>query len=144
MKTTFQRTITNELHSLGDLMSALTNFLEDQGVDAQAVYRINLAMEEMITNIIKYGYDDYDTHNIEVSVHVMENEVVAAIEDYGREFNPLEQKAELKEGSLEERPVGGLGLHLIKEMLDAVTYRREGRKNVLEICMLRQNPDRAA
>jgi len=144
MNTLFQRTITNELHSLESLMNAITNFLEDQAVDAQAVYRINLAMEEMITNIIKYGYDDYDTHEINVTVEVLEFEIVAVIEDTGREFNPLEQKMEVKDESLEEKEVGGLGLHLIKQMLDAMTYRREERKNILEIRMRRQLPESAA
>ncbi len=59
MSTRLTRKITNELHSLESLMNATTNFLEDHGADAQTVYRVNLALEEMITNIIKYGYDDY-------------------------------------------------------------------------------------
>jgi len=92
MQTSFQRTITNELHDLESLMNASTNFLEDRGVDAQAVYRINLALEEMITNIIKHGYDDYDSHEIKVSVEVRENEIVSLIEDDGHEFNPSNWK----------------------------------------------------
>ncbi len=143
MSTTYQRTITNELHSLETLMNGITNFLEDNGVDAQTVYRINLAMEEFITNIIKYGYADYDSHNIQVAIEVLPGEVVAVVEDFGRAFNPLEQESKVPEESLEKQEVGGLGLHLIKKMLDGIDYRREGNKNILEIRKSRQLPGAA-
>ena len=58
MNPSFHQTIANEFANLGGLMDRATEFLESQGVDAQAVYRTNLALEEMVTNIIKYGYDD--------------------------------------------------------------------------------------
>lgn len=140
MNSSFARTITNELHSLASLMHAITNFLEDQQVDAQSVYRINLTLEEMVTNIIKYGYDDYDSHNIQVTLDVLEDHIVCVIEDFGREFNPLEVT---KETPLEEPKVGGLGIHLIKHLLDSIEYRREGQKNILEIKALRKFADDA-
>lgn len=133
MPTSFHRTIANELHDLEILMNASTNFLEDGGVGAQTVYRINLALEEMITNIIKHGYSDYDAHEIRVSIEIGESEITALIEDDGHEFNPLEWEKKDGLGSLEKRQVGGLGIHLIKDLLDQVTYRRENNKNILEI-----------
>ena len=144
MQTSFQRTITNELHDLESLMNASTNFLEDRGVDAQAVYRINLALEEMITNIIKHGYDDYDSHEIKVSVEVRENEIVSLIEDDGHEFNPLKLEKKPGAASLAEHKIGGLGIHLIRELLDQIAYRRENGKNILEIKTHRQTPSTAA
>ncbi len=138
---TFTRTITNELHSLESLMHAITNFLEDQGVEAKAVYQINLALEEMITNIIKFGYADYDSHEIHVSMEVGEEEVVARIEDDGREFNPLEEKPVAHGTPLEEKKVGGLGIHLIKKLLHSMEYRREGHRNILEIKALKKQPE---
>jgi serine/threonine-protein kinase RsbW len=140
MPTTFHRTITNELHELESLMNASTNFLEDHEVDAQAVYRINLGLEEMITNIIKHGYDDYDGHKIEVTVEVRKNEIAGVIEDDGHEFNPLEWEKKDGPPSLEESKIGGLGIGLIKKLLDHVDYRRENEKNILEIWTRRQPP----
>ena len=139
MTPTFQRTITNELHSLEGLMNAITNYLEDQAVDAQAVYRINLAMEEMITNIIKYGYDDYEKHNIQVFLEVKDDEILGSIEDYGREFNPMAQTKATPEDPSEPE-VGGLGIHLMKQLLDSMVYRRHGDKNVLKIKTRRTPP----
>ncbi len=125
-------------------MNASTNFLEDQGVDAQSVYRINLALEEMISNIIKHGYDDYDGHKIQVSIEARENEIVSIIEDDGHEFNPLTREKKVEPVPLAERKVGGLGIHLIKDLLDHVDYRRENGKNVLEIKMRRKLPTASA
>jgi len=140
MKTIFERTITNELHSLESLTNASTNFLEDNSVDPQAVYRINLALEELITNVIKHGYDDYDPHEIAVRLEVREEVILATIKDDGHEFNPLEKTVNPRQESLEERPIGGLGLKLIKKMLSEMIYRREGDWNILEVKMLRKLP----
>lgn len=125
-------------------MNASTNFLEDNGVDAQAVYRINLALEEMITNIIKHGYDDYNSHEIWVSLEVGKNEITGIIKDDGHEFNPLVQKKKEVAASLEERKVGGLGIQLTRELLDHVGYKRENGENILEIRVRRQVSTNAA
>ncbi|MCE0483568.1 MAG: ATP-binding protein [Methylacidiphilales bacterium] len=140
METTLRRTITNEVHELESLMNATTNFLEDQNVDAQAVYRVKLALEEMITNIIKHGYDDYESHQIDVAIELRPEEIVGTITDDGHEFNPLEQELKNKNAALPERKVGGLGIHIIKELLNEVNYRRENEKNILEIKMRRNQP----
>jgi anti-sigma regulatory factor (Ser/Thr protein kinase) len=133
MSTRLTRTITNELHSLESLMNATTNFLEDHGIDGQTVYRVNLALEEMVTNIIKYGYDDYESHNIDVSLDILPDEVVAVIVDDGHEFNPLAQEKSTTTVPLDEQPLGGLGIHLIKQLVGNMSYKRDENKNVLEI-----------
>ncbi len=140
MNPTLTRTITNELHSLESLMNASTNFLEDHGVDPMAVYRINLALEELITNTIKHGYDDYESHDIEVTLEVRETEIVGTIKDDGHEFNPLTGSTDVRQVALEERPIGGLGLHLLKKMLSQMTYQREENRNILEVKMRRAIP----
>ena len=132
MNTRLTRRIANELHDLESLMNAATNFLEDHEVDAQTVYRVNLALEEMITNIIKYGYDDYDPHGIDVSVEILPDQIVAVIEDDGHEFDPLSQ-GKSAEHALESQPIGGLGIHLIKQLIGNMSYRRCENKNILEI-----------
>jgi anti-sigma regulatory factor (Ser/Thr protein kinase) len=144
MNSIFERTISNELHSLESLTNASTNFLEDSMVDAQAVYRINLALEELITNTIRHGYDDYESHEIAVRLEVREDAILATIKDDGHEFDPLTQDMKNPQKvSLEERPVGGLGLHLLKKMLSEMHYRREGDWNILEVKMLRKLPSTA-
>jgi len=130
---TLHRTITNELHELQGLMLASTNFLEDRGVGETTVYRVNLALEELITNIIKHGYKDYDQHEIHVTLEVAEQEIKTVIEDDGKPFDPLAWTKKETPAALETRPVGGLGISLIKDLLDNLSYRREGSKNIVEI-----------
>ncbi len=139
---TFQRTIANDLYELQSLMHAMTNFLEDHGVEGPPVYRVNLALEELVTNTIKYGYSDYDPHEINISATIADERVVCVIEDGAREFNPLDQDA--PESTSEESKVGGLGIHIIRQMLDSMTYRREDRQNILEIQTRKNLPAEAA
>ena len=138
MSTRLTRKITNELHSLESLMNATTNFLEDHGVDGQTVYRINLALEEMVTNIIKYGYDDYENHEIDVALDILADEVVAVIKDDGHEFDPLAQ-TKASDKDLDNQPIGGLGIHLIKQLVGKMSYQRDGKWNILEIRALRKH-----
>src|SRR5271156_1717392 len=89
MNASFHQIIANDFTNLSGLMEGATEFLENQDVDAQAVYRINLALEEMVTNIIKYGYDVPGRHKIEVTLDVGAKEVAVVIIDDGHDFNPI-------------------------------------------------------
>ena len=133
MNASFHQSIANDFANLNGLMEGATEFLESQGVDAQAVYRINLALEEMVTNIIKYGYDAPGRHKIEVTLEVGANEVTAVIIDDGHDFNPVLQERRLPAEKPEEREIGGLGIHLMKKLLDRMEHRREEGRNILEI-----------
>jgi anti-sigma regulatory factor (Ser/Thr protein kinase) len=136
----FERTITNELHNLETLMHATTSFLEDNGVDAQAVYQTNLTLEEMVTNIIKYGYDDYDTHNIVFSMEVTPGEIVAVLEDDGHEFDPVAHAASAATRPVDAEKAGGMGINLILKTVKHMAYWRENGKNILEIRIQRGVP----
>jgi serine/threonine-protein kinase RsbW len=136
MNAPFHQIIANDFAALGELMENATRFLEGGGVDAQAVYRINLALEEMVTNIIKYGYDEPGRHKIEVTLDVGAKEVALVIVDDGHGFNPVLQERKEPAGDLE---IGGWGIPLIKKLLHSMDYRREGGRNILEIKTLRQS-----
>lgn len=133
MNASFHQTIANDFANLGGLMEGATRFLENQAVDAQAVYRINLALEEMVTNIIKYGYDTPGKHTIGITLDVGAKEVTAVIVDDGHQFNPVLQERKQPADNPEDREIGGWGIHLIKTLLDHMDYRREGGRNILEI-----------
>jgi len=138
MNASFHQTIANDFADLKGLMEGATVFLESQGVDAQAVYRINLALEEMVTNIIKYGYDAPGRHEIEITLDVGAKEVTAVIIDDGHDFNPVLRERKPPATRLEDREIGGWGIPLIKKLLDRMDYRREEGRNILEITTRRQ------
>jgi len=138
MNPSFHQIIANDFANLCGLMEGATQFLESQSVDAQAVYRINLALEEMVTNIIKYGYDEPGRHKIEVALEVGTKEVSLVIVDDGHDFNPVLHERKPPADKLEEREIGGLGIHLMKKLLDHMEHRRDGGRNILEIKILRR------
>jgi anti-sigma regulatory factor (Ser/Thr protein kinase) len=133
MNAVFHQTISNDFANLTGLMEGATEFLESQDVDTRSVFRINLALEEMVTNIIKYGYDAPGRHMIEVSLAVGAEDVTLVIIDDGHDFNPALHESRHPDDDLHERETGGLGIHLVAKMLDRMDHRREEGRNILEI-----------
>ncbi|MBI3756908.1 MAG: ATP-binding protein [Deltaproteobacteria bacterium] len=95
------------------------------------LHDLNLALEEIITNVISYGYTDEREHEILVRLRVEPQEVTVEVEDDGQAFNPLEVPVPDVTRSLEERAVGGLGIHLVQKLMDSLGYKRQGNKNLL-------------
>jgi anti-sigma regulatory factor (Ser/Thr protein kinase) len=123
----------NRLDELNRLASAFDQLGKDWGIPANVVLELNLAVEELITNIVFYAYDDKREHRIGLMFENPEPGCIRiSITDDGKAFNPLENSAEdnLKK-SLEERQPGGLGIHLAKKMVSHMEYQRKDGKNVL-------------
>ena len=81
--------------------------------------------------MIKYGFDEEGIHPIHISFRKVGEHIELEFEDRGREFNPLEAGEPDLETPIENRQLGGLGIHLVKKMVDVATYRREGDRNIL-------------
>ncbi len=135
--------VDNDLPAISRLCAACTEFMEQRGVSAAGIYAVNLALEEMVTNIVKYGYDDLERHAIQVSLRVEGAMATLVLEDDGHAFNPLDVPAPDVRQSLQERPIGGLGIHLTRKMAASMEYRRDGGRNILTI-HVRANPAPAA
>ena len=92
-----------------------------------------LALDEVVTNIILHGYEDPAGQEVEARLTVRESLLTAEVEDAGRAFNPLDAPTPDLSAPLDERALGGLGIHLVKSLMDRVEYRRDGEKNVLTV-----------
>jgi len=119
----------NNYGELERLQECVEEFLCQHGVEAKVIYTMNLALEEMVTNVIKYGYDDADEHTIQVDIEKTTQLVQAVVSDDGHEFNPLNRATPDTSIPLEEREIGGLGIHLVRKMLDEVNYTRKESRN---------------
>jgi anti-sigma regulatory factor (Ser/Thr protein kinase) len=98
----------------------------------RATHDIELALEEHLTNISTYAYDEGETRrDIHVRFTLEGRELEVQVEDAGRAFNPLDQPTPDLTSPIEERAIGGLGIHLIRKSVDALEYRRERERNVL-------------
>ena len=93
----------------------------------------DLALEEWLTNIIAYAYADQREHWIVVRLIMTPGEARVEVEDDGCEFNPLTHPPVDTSAPLEQRGIGGLGLHMIKKLMDAVEYRRAEGRNILTL-----------
>ncbi len=120
----------NDLGEITRLSESLETFCEEHGVSMNTLMALNLALEEAVTNVINYGFDGGD-HLIDVELVMADGAVMATITDDGKEYNPLAREAPDVTAPLEERRIGGLGVLLVKKLMDEVTYVREGDRNVL-------------
>ena len=138
MSDSFSQTIGNTLTSLPPLTTAVNRFLDQHAVPSEALFRVNLAIEETVTNIIKYGYDDNDPHAITVNLALFPDIIRVQLQDDGHPFDPLQTPEPDLHGSLDQRKVGGLGLHLVRATVSRIAYRRENGVNILEMDITRQ------
>ena len=106
-------------------------WLAEQEVSADASYLVSLAIEELVTNCVKYGYDDEATHTIDIVLSVEDGFLRMEVIDDGHAFNPLEAPKPDLALPLSERPLGGLGIHLLRELSDEMLYERRDGTNRL-------------
>ena len=112
---------------------AASRWLSARHAPPAADYLANLAIEELVTNCVKYGYDDTREHIIEIELRLSPAELVLTVTDDGHPFNPLELPEPDTRLPVEDRAVGGLGIHLLRKMSDRMEYVRADGKNRLMI-----------
>lgn len=124
---------TNDLKDLPDILQVVKAFLEPHGLDKRILYAVDLILEEAIANIIDHGYEDDHSHDIDVRLDVQNNHVFIKLEDEGIKFNPLSvPRINITPAAL-DRLEGGLGIHLVRNMMNSMAYRREDNRNIFEI-----------
>ena len=123
----------NSLSELDTLCQSLQQFGEALGLSNKALFQICLAMEEIVSNIISYGYTDDAVHWIKIAISHEQGIFIIRLEDDGIPFDPLLAEEPDCECPVEERKVGNLGIHLCKKVMDEMIYERCGNKNVLTL-----------
>ena len=123
----------NDLPEISRLAEEVERFGAAHGLSEGTVFAVNLALEEIVTNIISYGYPDGGRHVIHLRMDLAGEELRIAIADDARAFNPLEKEEPDLDGSVDERPVGGLGIHLVRKLMDEVRYERRDDQNRLSL-----------
>ncbi len=126
-------TLSNHLSEIERLHQVLWKFGKDQDLPHNVINTMNLALEEIVTNVIEHGHEDTDEHFILIRCSVYDGQIMAEIEDDGKPFNPLEQPAPDITLPLEERPLGGLGIYLIRNVMDGLDYTYQGGKNQIRL-----------
>lgn len=131
-RATLSFTLRNHMTELKKIHGFCETFSGMQGLSKKTRFQIILCIEEQVTNIITHGYQDCDEHWIKIALSTMKADtLVVCIEDDGLPFNPVEASTPDLEEPLEERKIGGLGIHLTKHFMDKIEYQRRGTSNVL-------------
>lgn len=123
----------NNLSEIEKLRREVEIFGQTCGLSSKTLSELNLILEEVVANIISYAYGDTRRHEIVVQADLGDDELVLDVEDDGRPFNPLQVSPPDLESPLELRKVGGLGLHLVRELTNSIEYDRKEEKNHLVV-----------
>ena len=124
-------TLKNDLIEIERLAGRVRDFGRENRLPEDLVWEIRLVLEEIVTNIISYGYEDRAEHAIAVALVTSEQDITLRIRDDARPFNPLEQPVPDLEIPIEDRGIGGLGIHIVREIMDEIDYKREENVNLL-------------
>ncbi len=118
---------------LPELVAAVEALGERDGWSGDLTFRVSLVIDELAQNVVDYAFEDR-SGDVEVELTSREHDVVIEIIDEGMPFDPLTQAPEPDLTSpIEDRPIGGLGLHLAKTLMDDVAYCRQSGQNRLKI-----------
>lgn len=129
----FSLRIKNLLEEIPPATELAVQWLLSRGVAREETHFARLAIDEVVSNCVKYGYDDSAEHHIEIAMKVDGHQLLISITDDGHFFNPLEHPEPDTTLPVEQREIGGLGIHLLRKMADHIEYERSLERNHLKI-----------
>lgn len=138
MKGRTDQTIPADISGLGEILDGLAILLEEQGFPMELISDVQLATDEAVTNAILHGYDGKEG-KVRVIAEADDQEVTVIVEDIALAFDPVAFVSRDVSKDGDDRPVGGLGLILIRNVMDEVWYRREDGKNILTMVKRRDS-----
>jgi anti-sigma regulatory factor (Ser/Thr protein kinase) len=121
----------NDISELNALHQHLTKWGDGIHLATDSISRINICLDELFTNIVSYGFEDDLEHIIKFTINVDNNVVIINIEDDGVVFNPLKKIDPDFPENVEDARIGGLGIHIIRKLMDNVSYERKQGRNRL-------------
>ena len=123
----------NDHAEIERLEEHVTAFATDHALPERSAYGLHLALEEVVSNIISYAWDDGGEHLLHVTMEVQDGKVLVQVEDDGKPFDPLATPPPDLDIPLEEREAGGFGIYLTRHFMDDVTYERRQDRNILTL-----------
>lgn len=125
--------ITNRLEEVPQMMASIEDICTEEGIDEMTILGINLALEEAVVNVVNYAYPEGTVGDIEMEVNADAKAITFILRDHGKPFDPTAAKEVDITLSAEERQIGGLGIHLIRNYMDEVKYEYCDGQNVLTL-----------
>ena len=126
MKKKFKR----DMDSLGSIFTFIQEFVSRYGLDDTLSYQLNLAIEELFTNMVKYN--QHNPNPILIRLGKQKYKLVISITEFDTDpFNINEAKSYDPNQTLQQRPIGGLGIHLVKNIMDQIDYKYDNRTSTI-------------
>ncbi|MBP7496636.1 MAG: ATP-binding protein [Bacteroidales bacterium] len=124
-------TLNNNIEQLSLLAQFIDSIAIEWKLNSQLQFNLNLILEELISNTIFYGYKDTEEHRINIEFINNDSFLRIKIEDDAQEFNPLIAQSPDLNLPVEQREIGGLGIHLVRSLSDSIDYHRINNKNII-------------
>jgi sigma-B regulation protein RsbU (phosphoserine phosphatase) len=123
----------NDIETIPQLNEFIDSVAEEVGLEMSLTMSLNLAIEEAVVNVMEYAYPDGQKGNVEIEVTADQQWMTFVITDTGIAFDPTTKEDADTTLSAEERPIGGLGIFLVRQLMDVIDYKRKDNKNVLTL-----------
>lgn len=130
-------TLTNDIQEVAQLAAFVEEACEKAGMDASTTMQMNLAMEEAVVNVMNYAYPTGEKGDIDIEVLIDDKGLTFVIADSGTPFDPTAEKEADTTLAAEDRPIGGLGIFLVRQLMDSINYERKEGKNRLTLGKLK-------
>lgn len=137
MRHRFQMSVGADPGGLAEVNAAFAGFAEAHTLPAPVRRSLNVALDELLANVASHGRTGRDVCSVTVEAELDQERVTVIVTDDGTPFDPFTREDPDTTLSVEERPIGGLGIHLVGQLMDQVSYqRREGRNVVVLVKQL--------
>lgn len=123
----------NDVSEVPQLAEWIETTCETMELPMAAVFQLNLALEEAVVNVMNYAYPGKEGMPVRLTAERQDNEVIFTLEDDGVAFDPTQAEEPDISLAVEDRPIGGLGIFLVNQIMDKVSYARVGGTNVLKM-----------
>ena len=130
---TLEISVTNDLPDISSAAARIDAFCAAHDLASGICFDVTLAVDELVTNAIGYGYDDDGEHRIDIALRLEGDTLTVEVADDGKAFDPLQAPEPDMSTPAEKRASGGLGIFLVRRTMDTVAYRREDGRNVVTL-----------
>jgi anti-sigma regulatory factor (Ser/Thr protein kinase) len=130
---TKQLTLHNDVQQIELLADYIDSIADAAGIDPSLTMSLNLALEEAVTNVIMYAYPEGTDGTVDIITEVNDGLLTFIIKDSGKAFDPTQKEDADVTLSAEERSIGGLGIFLVRQIMDSVDYQRIDNQNILTL-----------
>jgi anti-sigma regulatory factor (Ser/Thr protein kinase) len=125
--------LVNQASEIERACTAAEDFASGNGLSSEVGYALALTLDEVVANVIRHGFEDPDEHIIRVRLWLDDDLLSVQVADDGKAFNPLLAPEPDLDLPIDQRPVGGLGIHIMRTMMDDLEYKRVNGQNLLTL-----------